>query len=243
MVRRIVYTRGILLLFSNREQQIVATNTYYKFPDDYEDSQFFIHPEHYHMVAKIGTDGLYRITYGEIGGLTNEQLRERLPWKFEMMLPGNPKPGDYNVVNFSPYKIHQRCAEKMRVGRFLLAADAAHLCNPFGGMGLTGGIADIGSLYDSLLGIHTGQADDSILDKYDEIRRKIWYEIINPVSSENIRRLFDQDADQALQNDEFLKLLKRAETDKKLSLEMQAVSNNARRASTGDRRMLTQFRE
>lgn len=34
------------------------------------------------------------------------------------------------MINFSPYKIHQRLAEHLRVGRVLLAADAAHLCNP-----------------------------------------------------------------------------------------------------------------
>ncbi len=79
-------------------------------------------------------------------------------------------------------------------------------------MGLTGGIADVGSLSDSLIGIHTGQADDSILDKYDEVRRKIWHDIINPVSSENMRRLFDLDADTALEKDPFLKMLKQVET-------------------------------
>ena len=104
---------------------------YYDFsPWDYDDSQFFIHPEHWHMVAKIQTDGLYRVTYGEIPGLTYDQLKERQPAKFEAFLPGNPKPDQYKLVNFSPYKIHQRCAETMRNGRFLLAADAAHLCNP-----------------------------------------------------------------------------------------------------------------
>jgi len=113
------------------DRQIVATNTYYDFgPYDYDDSQFFIHPEHYHMVAKLQADGLYRITYGEIGGLTAEQMRERQPKKFETILPGNPKPDQYKIVNFSPYKIHQRCVDHMRVGRILLAADAAHLCNP-----------------------------------------------------------------------------------------------------------------
>ena len=78
-------------------------------------------------------------------------------------------------------------------------------------MGLTGGIADIGSLYDSLLGIHAGQIDDSILDKYDEIRRKIWHSVINPVSSDNMRRLIDQSADEALEKDPFLKMLKQIE--------------------------------
>lgn len=78
-----------------------------------------------------------------------------------------------------------------------------------GGMGLTGGIADIGSLYESLVGIHTGVADDFILDKYDEIRRQIWHEIINPISSANIRRLIDLDPDTAVEQDPVLQMLKR----------------------------------
>ena len=91
-------------------------------------------------------------------------------------------------------------------------------------MGLTGGIADIGSLYDSLVGIHTDQADDSILDRYDEVRRKIWHDIINPISSNNMRRLIDLDPDTAVEKDPFLQLLKKMETDKKLQLEMSKVS-------------------
>ena len=113
-------------------EQIVATNVYYDFsPYDYDDSNFFIDPEHWHMVAKIQNDGLYRITYGEKGGLSTEQLRERQPGKFQAFLPGNPTPDRYNIVNFSPYRVHQRCVDRMKVGRFLLAADAAHLCNPW----------------------------------------------------------------------------------------------------------------
>ena len=82
------------------------------------------------MVAKIQEDGLHRVTYGEIGGLNYQQLRERQPEKFRTMLPGNPGPDEYKLVNFSPYKVHQRCVDAMRKGRYLLAADAAHLCNP-----------------------------------------------------------------------------------------------------------------
>lgn len=82
------------------------------------------------MIAQLAKDGLLRITYGEEVGLTTEQMRERQPWKFRTFVPGAPEPDEYTVTNFSPYKIHQRCAERFRVGRFLLAADAAHLCNP-----------------------------------------------------------------------------------------------------------------
>lgn len=87
------------------------------------------------------------------------------------------------------------------------------MCNPFGGLGLTGGIVDVGGLYDCLYGIYKGYADDSILSHYDQVRRQKYTDIISPVSSENLRRLFDQDPELAGDLDEFLKLVKRAETD------------------------------
>lgn len=80
------------------------------------------------MVARISKDNLWRVTYGEVSGLSNEELIARLPTKFQACLPGHPAPESksYEVVNVSPYRIHQRLAERMRVGRILLAADAAH---------------------------------------------------------------------------------------------------------------------
>lgn len=97
---------------------------------DWISSTFMMHPDHFPMIAQIANDGLLRITYGEEGNLTREQMLERQPWKFKQFVPGAPDPSEYEIRNFSPYKIHQRCAEKFRVGRVLLAADAAHLCNP-----------------------------------------------------------------------------------------------------------------
>lgn len=86
------------------------------------------------MAARISPHrnekALWRITYGELPGLSREELLARQPDKFRTFLPGHPEPESYKVVNFSPYKIHQRCAPSLRVGRIVLAADAAHLCNP-----------------------------------------------------------------------------------------------------------------
>ncbi|KAF2176415.1 FAD/NAD(P)-binding domain-containing protein [Zopfia rhizophila CBS 207.26] len=204
------------------DEQVVATNVYYDFHKfGYEDSQFHIHPEHWYMAARITKDGMWRVSYGELNGLSREELIARQPMKYEAMLPGHPKPHEYRITNIGPYKIHQRCVEKMRVGRFLLAADAAHLCNPFGGLGLTGGICDIGSLHDCLTAICKGKADDSILDIYDEVRRQKYRELIDPISSDNIRRLFGQDPEMALENDEFLKMCKRTETDIEFARQMQ----------------------
>jgi len=201
--------------------QIIATNVYYDFPKyGYSDTNYFIHPTNWHMVAKITNDGLYRVSYAEVAGLSNEEYLERQPRRYQELLPGAPKPGEYKIVNISPYKMQQRCAPSFRVGRFILAADAAHLCNPFGGLGLTGGIADVGSLFDCLDGIHKGLASDSILDKYADIRRKIWEEVTNPSSRENFKRLHDQDADTAGQNDPLFQLCHKAETDKNLAREL-----------------------
>ena len=78
-----------------------------------------------------------------------------------------------------------------------------------GGMGLTGGIADVGSLCDCLVGIHNGKADDSILDKYDEVRRRIWHDVIDPISSDNMTRLFKYSGpDEAMEKDPFFKIMK-----------------------------------
>ena len=97
-----------------------------------EDTQFIIDPVHWYMAARIGPHpdpkkNLWRISYGELPGLSNEELMERQEMKFEQMLPGHPKPGDYRVVAKSPYKVHQRCCESMRINRIMLAA-MQHIC-------------------------------------------------------------------------------------------------------------------
>lgn len=85
-------------------------------------------------------------------------------------------------------------------------------------MGLTGGIADVGSLYDSLRGIDNNKTDDSILDKYDEVRRRIWHEVIDPISTENMQRLFQyQNADEFVDKDPLYRLVREMQNpDKKL---------------------------
>jgi len=89
---------------------------------------------------------------------------------------------------------------------------------------LTGGLVDIGNLYDCLYGIHKGLADDSILDRYNEVRREKYNSIIDPISSENIRRLW-QDPERALEEDQFLAMCRRAATDPEVSKQLQLVSN------------------
>lgn len=90
-------------------------------------------------------------------------------------------------------------------------------------MGLTGGIVDVGNLYDCLRGIYENRADSAILDKYNEVRSKAYLEIIDPVSSSNLRRLNTLDPDKAIELDPFFKMVKKAETDLAYSRELQTV--------------------
>src|SRR3569833_309312 len=163
------------------------------------------------MAAKITPDGLYRITYGDSPGLSKEEYEKRMAWKFETMLPGHPKPDEYKIVSWSPYKMHQRCAPKFRVGRVLLCADAAHVCNPWGGLGITGGFVDVGGLYDCLAGIWDGKADESILDLYSEKRIEKWKTVIDPISQDYFRRVKDNDPATRFERDEFLQECKQVE--------------------------------
>ena len=213
-------------------QFLTALQVYYPFDKfGYNDINFIIQPGNYYMAARITKDGMWRVSYGEDTNLTHQEVVDHQQAKFEEMLPGHPKPDEYKLTNINPYRIHQRCAEKFRVGRICLAADAAHLCNPFGGLGLTGGLVDVGGLFDCLNGIATKQADESILDKYDEVRRHIYHSIIDTISSSNFLRVSAMDPETASQTDEFLALCVRAENDLEIRKEIDQVCTEGPRSS------------
>lgn len=85
------------------------------------------------------------------------------------------------------------------------------------GMGLTTGICDAAGLADTLVGVlrhidpenSKHPSTESLLEKYDEIRRKKYHEITHKVSYTNTCRLRDcsPDPEQAIQEDGFFKLL------------------------------------
>ena len=186
------------------QHQIIATNVYYDFHQfGYWDSNFIVDEKDWYMAAKITKDGLWRVTYGDEWGLSNEEYLRRQPERYAKILPGQPKPEQYKLASASPYKLHQRCSPALRVGRFLLVADAAHLCNPFGGMGLTGGIADVGSLYDAMMHLQNGRCDESVLDEYSRVRIAKWKETIDPMSRKNFDLIWNTSEEAQKNRDEF----------------------------------------
>ena len=171
-------------------ERFVATNIDYPFEDlGYATANMVVDPVNWAVIARLGRENLWRVTYGEDGELPESTILQRLPERFAAILPDASIP--YRVDNFSPYRVHQRCAPRFRVGQVLLAGDAAHACNPCGGLGLTGGVLDADALSDVLGAVIAGRADDSVLDFYAEERRRVFQEVTSPMSM-NFKRLLSE---------------------------------------------------
>ena len=121
---------------------------------------------------------------------STEQVYQRIPQHYARLLPA---PGPYRIVAAAPYRVHERCAPRFRVGGVLLAGDAAHVCNPFGGMGLTSGIIDADALVKVLDAVIQGRAGEEALDFYADERRRVFREVVSPIATSFKRRLSEKD--------------------------------------------------
>jgi 2-polyprenyl-6-methoxyphenol hydroxylase-like FAD-dependent oxidoreductase len=172
-----------------------------------------VDPDWWGLIAKRGKGGLWRVTYGDVGGFDEDEYVRRRDKAFKKLLPGAPDPGDYTIAQTDQFRIHNRCVNKMRVGRIFLAADAAHVCNPFGGYGCMAATMDVAGLADCLIGFYEGKADENILDLYAEIRREIFLKYIDARSLKNMNRIMKSDPNTVLNTDKFLGILKDLEGD------------------------------
>ncbi len=176
--------------------RFVATNIYCDMAAcGYQPSNFICDPLFGGVVAQIDGEGLWRLTYHESGEHPVESFRERLPAKFAGFIPAGVP---YRIHAATPYVIHQRCAERLRVGRVLLAGDAAHATNPCGGLGLTTGLWTGVILADVLGELIAGRAREEILDRYSAERRRVFWEVSSPGASENKRMMEEGDRAQRL---------------------------------------------
>lgn len=168
-----------------------------------------VDPDFWGLIAKRGKGGLWRVTYGDSTiGLSDEEYLARRENAFRKLLPGHPDPSQYRITQTDQFRIHNRCVEKFKVGRIILAADAAHVCNPFGGYGCMTGVLDVGALADCLIGYYEGKADASILDLYADIRREKFLKYVDERSMRNMNRIMHTDPQTVAETDKFLQLLK-----------------------------------
>ncbi|KAL5383610.1 hypothetical protein PMIN02_009531 [Paraphaeosphaeria minitans] len=164
--------------------QLVATDIKYDFhAHGFYDANFVIDPENYGLIGRITTDGLWRVSYGVPNELPEEEVRAGAEDKIRAMLPDGGSSG-YEVKRVAPYKAQQLCVEKFWTGRVGLCGDAAHLTNPYAGLGLASGIADASSLAEVLVRVLTQQASDSeaLLSSWSDARRQKFLTVVDKPS-------------------------------------------------------------
>src|SRR4029453_13792000 len=99
----------------------------------------------------------------------------------------------FDIVASNLYVVHQRVAKKFRLGRAILAGDAAHVNSPIGAMGMNSGIHDAFNLADKLIAILHGEAGEDVLDRYERQRRHVAVQHTQAQTIPNKRRRGGQD--------------------------------------------------
>jgi len=78
----------------------------------------------------------------------------------------------------SYFRIHHRCATKLRSGRIFIAGDAAHIHSPFGGQGMNTGLHDIWNLAWKLDLFLRGRGNERLLSSYEAERLPVIKSVI-----------------------------------------------------------------
>jgi 3-(3-hydroxy-phenyl)propionate hydroxylase len=159
---------GISMIGSSLEQPWIIVDTV----DDPHDERYAIHlgDPRRPTVIVAGRDGRCRY---EFLLLPNEDPSAACEPRFvDRLLAAHLPPGAVpRVIRSQVYRFHALVAERWRVGRILLAGDAAHMMPPFAAQGLNSGLRDAQNLAWKLAAVLSGGAGSVLLDTYERERR------------------------------------------------------------------------
>jgi 2-polyprenyl-6-methoxyphenol hydroxylase-like FAD-dependent oxidoreductase len=125
-------------------------------------------------------DGLYRVVV-PLGGLSEDRTQPPTLEHFGQALRAIAGT-DFGVHSprwLSRFGDATRLAERYRVGRVLLAGDAAHIHPPIGGQGLNLGVQDAFNLGWKLAAQVRGWAPETLLDTYEAERRPVAEDVLD----------------------------------------------------------------
>jgi 2-polyprenyl-6-methoxyphenol hydroxylase-like FAD-dependent oxidoreductase len=105
----------------------------------------------------------------------------------------------------SLFRANIRMVSRYRVGRVLLAGDAAHVHSPAGGQGLNTGIQDAYNLGWKLAAVLSG-ADEDLIDSYEAERLPVAADVLG-ISTRLHQKTVDRDADAIRRDDPALQQL------------------------------------
>lgn len=125
------------------------------------------------MTTKLGVDDSYEYA----GDNPHPAFSDGL----NLLLGGKVDTASIGIEQHQFYRSHQRLAATFRVGRVLLAGDAAHLSSTTGGMGLNSGVHDA---HQFAVAFESGGTDASLL-AYAQGRRAVAERLVQPMTTNN----------------------------------------------------------
>ena len=173
------------------DERFVAANIEFDFDRlGFNPNNLYVHPTNGCVIARLDRHGLWRYTYQEEGDLPVETVSDRILDRLAALV-GPEEAKKAKVVDYNPYRMHQRVASTLRSGRIVLAGDAAHITNPTGGMGLTSGLYDDILLQEILIAILRGEADLDALDYYATDRSEKFLQVASAGVTAFMKMVFD----------------------------------------------------
>jgi 3-(3-hydroxy-phenyl)propionate hydroxylase len=219
--------------FTWDERFVVASTTYDYAFHGYTLNAYLADPEEWAALFKMpdeGPPGIWRVIFpvppeeDEAITLSDEMVERRM----QRFLPRKER---YQIKYKSIYRVHQRVAKEFRLGRILLAGDAAHLNNPMGAFGLNGGIHDSFNLTGKLAKVCRGEADESLLDTYVRQRRTVNLEYVQEHSIRNLKRLNEKSEEKRKANFEELRRQAASRESRREFLMVSSMIASVRRAN------------
>jgi 3-(3-hydroxy-phenyl)propionate hydroxylase len=152
---------------------------------DLADVAYYADPEEWFFLLRV--PGLWRAMFPVPAEVPDEETVTEAYGRVRFGRIG-AEFADCPVKHRTLYRVHQRVAKSYRLGRVLLAGDAAHINNPLGGMGLNGGVHDAVNLAAHLAAVWHGEPED-LLDRYDRQRRGVTVEHVQRQTIANKQNL------------------------------------------------------
>jgi 3-(3-hydroxy-phenyl)propionate hydroxylase len=113
--------------------------------------------------------GHHRFEFLVLSGETREQMED--PATVRALVSRHVDYDKVEVLRQLVYTFNALVAERWRVGRVLLAGDAAHMTPQFMGQGMSSGVRDAHNLAWKLDAVLRGHADPSLIDSYEAERK------------------------------------------------------------------------
>ncbi|WP_203708277.1 FAD-dependent monooxygenase [Asanoa iriomotensis] len=124
-------------------------------------------------------EGVYRVVVPAAGVSDRAEPPTLADFRQELRTVAGTDFGAHSPRWLSRFGDATRLADRYRVGRVLLAGDAAHIHPPIGGQGLNLGVQDAFNLGWKLAAAVRGWAPDTLLDTYEAERRPVAADVLD----------------------------------------------------------------